>query len=212
MPFTAKMVISFLAIFAAFHVLSPASARASEAELVSTMELMHAYAAVDGIQVVPATDVPLKVYTEDYSPSQVLEIIRPNQEPITVGRLATSCACLRASLPKQSFAQGERALIEVRNIKATPANGATFAIFVQLVSPQKLALQYDIFAKSTRKPGDAAPVVAAPAHPVGEPVHAAPMAGAAVPARNGQPKSHPFKYEDIVPYTPKAAPQPAPQN
>lgn len=206
MPFTAKnLVISFLAIVASFQLYLFPPVFAAETEIVSTMELMHAYAAVDGIRVVPAEGIPAKIYTEDYSPSQVLEIIRPDQGPISVGRLATSCACLRASLPKQTFAQGERAFIEVRNAKPTQPNGATYAIFVQLTSPHKLALQYDYFAKSTRKPGDPVPAEAQPAsEPAPAPVEVSPQADAPVAVNAGTHKNPRIKYEDIAPYAPKS--------
>ena len=122
-------------------------AHAGEQGLVSTMSLMNAVEQSNGITIVPAADVPAKVYTEDYGPSQVLEIIRPDMGPVSIGRLNSSCTCVQASLPKRDYAQGERILLEVRNVKATPPAGATYAVFVQLTGPVKEVLQYDIFVK-----------------------------------------------------------------
>ena len=125
--------------------------------LVSTLELMNAVAAIDGIRVVPATDVPSKVYTEDYGPSQVLEIIRPDMGPISVSRLGTTCSCIQAFMGKKVFAQGERALVEIRNVKPSQAGGAEYGVFVVLTSPYRAALQAEVFVKSDRKPGDPVP-------------------------------------------------------
>lgn len=198
-------------------------AQAGEQGLVSTMSLMNAVEQSNGITIVPAADVPAKVYTEDHGPSQVLEIIRPDMGPVSIGRLNTSCTCIQASLPKKDYAQGERILLELRNVKATPPAGATYAIFVQLTSPVKEVLQHEIFVKSTQKPGQK-PAAAASNPPPAAVPSAAPAAGApgnpytptttlkganergvlvvptpvqAYPSRPGRP---PIKYEDITPY------------
>ena len=125
--------------------------------LVSTLELMNAVAAIDGIRVVPATDVPGKVYTEDYGPSQVLEIIRPDMGPISVSRLGATCSCIQAFMAKKVFAQGERAFVEIRNVKPSQTGGAEYGVFVVLTSPYRAALQAEVFVKSDRKPGDPVP-------------------------------------------------------
>ena len=135
--------------------LSAAPLQGGESGLVSTTELMPAVASIDGIRIVPATDMPGKRYTEDHAPSQVVEIIRPEQGPISVGRLATSCTCLSAIMTKRDFAQGERVFIEIRNVKPTVAGGATYALFAQLNSPYRAALQYEIFVKSESAPSTA---------------------------------------------------------
>lgn len=174
-----------------------------EEGLVSTMSLVPAVGEAGGITIVPAADIPAKVYTEDYGPSQVLEIIRPDMGPITVGRLHSSCTCVRVELPKRTFAQGERALLEVRNVKKSPTAGATYAVFVQLSSPIKETLQYDLFIKSDRTPGPAsAPAAGQTAAPV------QPSAGQIVPApapvapRVSNPSG--IRYEEIVPYKPRS--------
>lgn len=189
--FTVGLLVLFLYAF------GTSALMAEDAGLQSTMEMdFSAIAAIDGIRVVAARGVPGKSYTEDYGPSQVLEIIRTDQAAISVGRLMTSCACLRATMEKRDFAQGERALIEVRNVKPTMANGATYAIFVRLNNPYKATLQYELFAKSDRQP-------------TGQPVAAAPIAAAPVVAPLAVPAPEPAKapdyaFEDIVPYRQKS--------
>ena len=230
MPHRHLTVPSLVALV--FAALAASTLHAGETGLVSTMELMAAVSSHDGISVVPADGIPSNRYTGDYSPSQVLEIIRPDQGPISVGRLATSCTCLSASIPKRDFAQGERALIEVRNIKATPPAGATYAVFVQLTSPVKTALEYDMFVKSQSQPiqetqtPKAPQAVPAPAA-APQPQAAAPATVTSQPVRvpheqvvviEGEPvvvsrtitviehppiQPPPFTYDDIARYAPK---------
>ena len=188
-----------------------AGARAGDEGLVSTMSLVAAVPEIDGISIVPATDAPVKVYTEDYGPSQVLEIIRPNQAPVSIGRLNSSCTCVQASLPKKDYAQGERVLIEVRNVKSTPPDGAKYAVFVQLTQPVKQVLQYDIFVKSTKKPEKKAiqGTMSPPLDEHGRPTATTVLKGAdergiltftAPPQPTRRSGTPPVKYENVVPY------------
>lgn len=133
----------------------PGSSPAGE-ELVSTPGLMEAAGAVDGIRIQPAADIPATIYTEDYGPSQVLEIFRPDMGPITVSRLATTCQCVRASMTKKTFARGERALIEIRNVRPSVPDGAEYGVFAVLESPYRVPLQGEVFVKSDRTPQPAA--------------------------------------------------------
>ncbi len=119
---------------------------------MSTLEVMHAAGAVDGIRVAKAEDVPGTLYTEDYSLSQVFEILRPDMGPVEVSRLATTCSCLRASMEKKQFAQGERALIEIRNVRPSVPGGAEYGLFVVLDSPYRIPLQAEVFVRSDRTP------------------------------------------------------------
>lgn len=183
MPCKANLVALFALLF------SLASGTVLCGELVSTMEMdFSAHGTIDGVRLVPAKDVPASVYTEDHAPPQVLEIIRPGQAPISVGRLMTSCTCLRATMEKRDFGQGERALIEVRNVKPTPPEGATYLVFVRLNQPFQATLQYELFVRST--PKQAAPPPAASGRPVPAPQHGA------GPGQN-------FKYDNVVPYPPR---------
>lgn len=197
-PYTGKLLTLLLAVCFAF-----AGTAYAQEGLVSSMEMLDGVTSIDGIRLAKPADRAGTVYTEDYGTSQVLEIIRPNMGPIVVGRLSTSCSCIRASMDKKSFAQGERAFIEVRNVKQSQPNGATYAVWAQLVSPYRANLQFELFVKSDRQPGDPVPVTIVPEVIVpsaGEPpVAVAPAV--LVPKPSGNPS---FRYEDIAPYTPKA--------
>lgn len=221
MPYTSKKTFVWLPAVLAVCLVS--GAFASEAGLTSSMELMAAVSSIDGIRIVAVDDEPSIRYTEDFSPSQVLEIIRPDMGPITIGRLTTSCSCMLASTEKRSFAQGERALIEVRNVKATPANGAIYAIFVQLTSPHRAALQFDMFVKSigpgSGNPGvqvvDEGPVILpAPSAPYQESLSQGHRVTVLTPPGvKGVIKPPGLKYDDIAPYapiSPNDAAKPAP--
>jgi hypothetical protein len=178
--FTVIVVVAVLCTVGAAH-----SAFAAEGTLESSMEMdFNAIAAIDGIRVVAAGDVQGNSYTEDYAPAQVLEIIRPNQGPITVGRLMTSCSCLRATMEKREFGQGERAFIEVRNVRATPPDGATYLVFARLNQPYQATLQHELFVKSSGR-GEAG----LPALPAAQP---APV------------KAPGIEYDEIAPYMPRA--------
>lgn len=214
MPSKNRFVRIFCATILAATV-TAASAPAAEAALVSSTELMDAVMSSDGMRLAPAEGVSIPRYTEDYANPQVLEIIRPNQNAIAVGRIATSCSCLSATLTQKSFGPGERALVEVRNVKATPPQGATYAIFVQLTEPYKTTLQYNMFVKSERGADGAATavpsasVMPAPSSAVPSIATAPTIAATPVMERPGVVKAPPFKYEDIEPYAPKSpAPQP----
>lgn len=128
----------------AFAILAAAAMAGESGSLVSSNEMIFdARAEHEGILIAVAADIPATRYTEDYAPSQVLELIRPGGGPITVGRLVTSCSCLSATMEKREFGPGERALIEVRTIKKPPIAEAVYAVIVQLASPHRTALQFD---------------------------------------------------------------------
>lgn len=149
---TPARLFAALLCFSVFLAASVA-ARAADAGIESELDMdFEAIAAIDGIRVVAAKDAPEKSYTEDYGSVQVLEIIRPDNAAVTVGRLMTSCSCLRATMEKRTFAPGERAFIEVRNVRPTQPEGATYLIFARLAEPYQATLQYELYAKSDRAP------------------------------------------------------------
>lgn len=156
---TNKTIVTIMSLILSACV-SLAGSAAAQDGLVSTMELMEGIAAIDGIRIVKPADRSGTVYTEDYSASQVLEIIRPNMVPVTIGRLSTSCTCITASMEKKTFAQGERAFIEVRNVKPSKPGGATYAVWAQMTSPYRAALQFEMRVLSDRTPGDPVPETA----------------------------------------------------
>lgn len=120
----------------------------AESGLTSSHEVMAASNDISGYHIAPVTDIQGQKHEGDLATSQILEIVRPNLEAFTVSRLAVSCDCLKLTMEKRTFTQGERAFLEVRNIEATPPEGATYIVFVKLDSPISEALQHFIFVKS----------------------------------------------------------------
>lgn len=144
---TAATFIFIMAIACFTHSPSPAA----EPELTSSHEVMAALSGADGYHIAAAADMPGKSHEGDLATSQILEIIRPNMEAFSVSRLAVSCDCLKLTMEKKTFAQGERAFLELRNVEATPPDGATYIIFVKLASPTSEALQHFVFMKSDKQ-------------------------------------------------------------
>lgn len=128
--------------------LAHSSLMAAEPELTSSHEVMAALSDADGYHIAAASDMPGKSHEGDLAMSQMLEIVRPDMEAFSVSRLAVSCDCLKLSMEKKTFAKGERAFLELRNVEATPPEGATYIIFVKLESPTSEALQHFVFVKS----------------------------------------------------------------
>ncbi len=116
--------------------------------VVSTMRQVRAVANANGFYLTPAYGAGGVTYAGDLAPSQAFEIIRPAGQPVTIGRLYTSCVCVSLSADKRSFGPGERAILEMRNVKATPPNGQTYAIYVQITRPIRATLQYNTFVQS----------------------------------------------------------------
>ncbi|MCC8166438.1 MAG: hypothetical protein LIQ31_09865 [Planctomycetes bacterium] len=140
-------VMALAAVVAVIATLAlPAAGAESNAPgLVSRHDMVFdAVMSEAGIQVVPAPDVPIPLYTDDHGPSQVLEIVRPGNGPVVVDRLLISCSCLLAEMEKSEFAANERAFIVVRKIKPSPQPGATFALFVGIKEPVRTVLQYNV--------------------------------------------------------------------
>lgn len=177
------------------------SSPAAQPELVSSPEMMMAGSSVGGFSIVPADDVALPIYSEDSTLPQAFEIIRPDMRAFSVGRLGTSCSCIRASLAKKSYAQGERAIIEVRNIKPAPVDNSMYAVFAQLTSPYREALQADVYISSSARP----PVRQSAVPERSAPVPSGPAGtGAAQPGRNAAPQPPSYSYDDLKPYMPVA--------
>ncbi len=117
------------------------------AAMVSTMGNVNAVMEERGFRLVPVSEVYV---SGDESPARVYEIIRPNNERITIGRLNTSCSCVQLEAEKSVFQRGERALVTLRNVRATPPNGQNYAFYVQVTSPIRTTLRADLFIQSDR--------------------------------------------------------------
>lgn len=118
------------------------------AAVVSTMgNNAEALFADRGFQMIPVYEMPI---AGDEAPARVYEIIRPRGERIIIGRLNTSCSCVRLEAGKSVFERGERAFVTLRNVRPTPSNGQTYAFYVQLTSPIRTTLRTDLFLQSDR--------------------------------------------------------------
>lgn len=189
--------------FALIAVSSPAA----QPELVSSPEMMIANSSVGGFTIVPVGDVAPTIYSEDPTLPQVFEIVRPNMQAFSIGRLGTSCTCIRASMAKRSYAQGERAILEVRNVKPAPVDNSMYAVFVQLTSPHREALQADVYISSSSRP------VVRQSAPVSAPVRSAPSPTPSRTVQSGRSAPQPpsYSYDDLKPHMPVAKPSaPAP--
>lgn len=92
------------------------------------------------------------------APLQTFELVRPDMASFRIGRVYTSCPCVELSSPKKAYARGERAIFELVNVKPTPLQGHTYALYVQVTSPVRATLRFDTFMQT----GAAAPVIAKP--------------------------------------------------
>ena len=126
-----------------------AAADAMSAQVVSTMSrAIPAVMQQNGFQLVPAGSAGQ--FRGDLAPVQTFEIVRPGNQPVTIGRLFTSCSCVRLESPRMSYQPGEPAVVHLRNIKATPPGGQNYAIYVQITSPIRTTLRYDTFVQSSQ--------------------------------------------------------------
>ncbi|MDR0363182.1 MAG: hypothetical protein LBJ46_10950 [Planctomycetota bacterium] len=139
MPSPSRALVLAL-LFAVCHGFAAAGER-----VVSQSGLVDGVFDHEGFSIAPARDPQPRQYSHDPGPTQAFEIVRPGQGPIRIGRLHTSCSCLELSAAKRDFAQGERALLELRNVKPTVGGGATYSFFVQITEPVRETLRYDVF-------------------------------------------------------------------
>ncbi|MCC8180064.1 MAG: hypothetical protein LIP23_04020 [Planctomycetes bacterium] len=146
MPVQRMLQISLL-LLVLTHCPSSRAADGNGGTVESGVGVLPAVESAEGYSIVPAPDAATSVYTEDLSPPQVVEVVRPGMEAFTVGRIVASCTCLKVSA-KRSYAAGERAFIEVRNVKPTQKDGALYAIFIEITTPVRVTLQHFIFVKS----------------------------------------------------------------
>lgn len=137
-------------------------ARAGQ-RIVSTMGNVDAVMEANGFRIIPVYDMIQIASAGDLAQPQVFEIIRPGAEKIRIGRLNTSCGCVRLEAGKMVFEKGERAFLTLRNIRETPAAGQHYALYVQITSPIRTTLRADTFFQSDRfrHPLQAAPISSA---------------------------------------------------
>lgn len=101
---------------------------------------------VDGYFIIPMPDGDGLYH--DLSPSQMFELIRPDEEAVRIGRLYATCSCIALEMDKTEYSRGERALFHLRNVKPTSPGGQTYAFFMQITSPIQAVIRYDVFVRS----------------------------------------------------------------
>lgn len=107
------------------------------------------YAAA-ALQLAPATDIPPGNHPNDVAPSQWYEIIRPDNGPIRIGRVSSTCVCVSVRVPNRFVPAGERALIEARTVSRPSVNGLTYGIYVAVLEPVSTTLEADIVVSTRR--------------------------------------------------------------
>ncbi len=132
------------------------SAGIAAGEIYSTMRNVNAVPEAHGFRLNPAFDATVPQQPSDLSPPQAFEILRPSDKPVTIGRLFTSCSCIQLEANKRTFRPGERAVLQLHNIRPTPPAGQVYALFVQITSPIRATLRFDTFVQ-TGAPGPGAP-------------------------------------------------------
>ena len=84
----------------------------------------------NSIRLVAATDIPGRQRPGDFAPSQWLEIVRPDNGPVRIGRLYASCVCLTLEAPERNVPAGRRALVEARIVSVPPTTEGAYMVFV----------------------------------------------------------------------------------
>lgn len=118
--------------------------------MISTMATVSSVPEAGGFRIVPVPNATVNQVIGDEASPQIFEIVRPHNAPFTIGRLHTSCSCVQLEAPQRTFAKGERAFLRLRNVRTTPPNGHTYALFVQITSPVKTTLRQDTYMISDR--------------------------------------------------------------
>lgn len=140
-----RLAPCFLLIFTAALFAAPAFS----AQMVSTTARgLNAVTQAGGFMIQSAGTAPASY--SDLAPQQLLEIVRPGNRPFTIGRMFTSCTCVRLEADARSYGAGERAVLRLRNVVATPPSGQNYAVYVQITSPIKATLRYDTFMQSSQ--------------------------------------------------------------
>ncbi len=124
------------------------AANAAAGEVVSTMRNVNAVSEAHGYSLVAAADIQPTALPGDLSPALSIEIIRPVDRSVTIGRLFTSCSCIQLESQKRVFGVGERAILTLRNTRPTPPSGQTYSVFVQITSPVRTTLRFETFVQS----------------------------------------------------------------
>ncbi|MCD8139563.1 MAG: hypothetical protein LUE17_07275 [Planctomycetaceae bacterium] len=114
----------------------------------TTTRGLNAVMQANGFHIQPAGLGPMSA--GDLAAPQMFEIVRPGNQAVTIGRIFTSCVCVSLEADKRSFAPGEPVILRLRNVRPTPPQCQTYAIFVQITSPIRTTLRFDTFVQSAQ--------------------------------------------------------------
>lgn len=118
-------------------------------EMVSShAQALSSVSSIGGYSIIPAGTEPGSY--GDLAPIQLFEITKPDGQSFTISRMFTSCTCVQLEADKRTYGQGEKAILRLRNIIATPPGGMTYALYVQFANPSGVTLRYDTFVQSSQ--------------------------------------------------------------
>jgi FOG: TPR repeat, SEL1 subfamily len=86
-------------------------------------------------------------YYGDIGPALRLKIERPNNEAFSIESLSTNQGGLTLSSSKMSYAQGEEAFLDLRQVSSIPSQGGNYDIYVRLSSPSGKTMTKNVFVK-----------------------------------------------------------------
>lgn len=139
-----------LALLTLLMALTTSVSIAAQRPIVSSMKNVRAVMESRGYFITPAYESAGQIIPGDEAPAQAFQIVCPTESRVTIGRLFTSCSCVQLEAAKTTFERGEPVVLTLRNVRPTPPNGQTYAIYVQLTSPVRTTLRYDTFVQSDR--------------------------------------------------------------
>lgn len=123
---------------------------ASAAQIVSTTARgVASVANLGGFGIAPAGTQPARL-ADDLAPVQLFEITKPAGQSVTIGRMFTSCTCVILESDQRTFGPGEKAMLRMRNVQATPPGGQSYALYVQITAPIAVTLRYDTYVQSSQ--------------------------------------------------------------
>lgn len=141
-----QMLKKFMMVAACCACLIASGTFAADRPVVTEVDLSK-YAGKN-YAIAKANDVAMCRYAGDHTLSAPFEIIRPNLEAFTIGRVYTDSAVLRVAPAQKSFVDGERAIFQVRNVKYT--SGKCVRFYVEIVSPVCMTLCFDVYVTSDK--------------------------------------------------------------
>lgn len=92
----------------------------------------------------------------DFAPAQVFELVNTTGYAVELGRLTTSCGCIRLTSAKSEYGAEEKIELVLRNVRFS--SGHTYAFFVHVVAPVRTVVEHEVFVKSTVESGDSRPI------------------------------------------------------